>query len=167
MRVQPGIEVLEPPARPLPPQILVLLEAFLQGRDDAAACRHHAFHDLVADAAHGASGPVAHVVQQQHHSARRQPPQVAVALQDQRLGAVPRRGDGGRKPRGAATHDHDIGLRDDRHLAGGLVNGLHGRPSSGKNFKICTATATTSPRSLAQVTLDRTIPRSSSTDATS
>src|SRR5207245_9613230 len=108
-----------------------------------------------------------YVRRRHHHSASRLPPLGAVPPHDPPLAAVPRRGAGGPKPRGAATHAHDIGLRDDRHLAGGLVNGLHGRPSSGKNFKICTATATTSPRSLAQVTLDRTIPRSSSTDATS
>ena len=102
VRLGVGVEVEDPPPRPLAPHRLRRAHrrvAVGRGRVDAEPAPVHAFDDLHREAAHGDLGVVVHVVEDEDHAPRSEAPEVGIALDQGHARPVPGGGDGGRRCR--------------------------------------------------------------------
>ena len=117
VRFRARVEVEQSPARPLAEHRRIVA-ALRLGRKHRMPARGHPVDQLGADAAHGDLGTCAHVVQHQHHPARRKAAEIGVALDQAHRSAVARGGDRGAETGRAAAHDDDFGAGGDGQVAG-------------------------------------------------
>ena len=123
LRLHLRAEIMAAPARPLA-VFLERLSTLLRRRIDRRADLGHALDHLHAQTGDGDLLAVVHVVEHQHHAARRKPAEIGIALDQRNRAALAFRRDRRREPGRPATNHQHIRARHHARGAGHFFDAI-------------------------------------------